>query len=286
MAEDAPGGVAFAMNILLTGAGGLIGRHLLMSAQGPDRIWALSRSATAQPGTAQAIVADLADPSFVDRLPRSIDTVVHLAQSSAYRDFPDGAVDVFDVNVGSTARLLDWGRRIGIERFVLASAGGAGRATDTPLAYYLASKRSAELLAGGYRSCFDVVTLRFHFVYGRGQRPAMLMPRLIDSVRSGRAISLSGADGIRITPTHVSDAVTAVMGAVRVSGSHAIDVGGPEVLSIRAIASTIGRKLGIPPVFHPDDRPADDVIADLSAMRALLGAPGRTLDAGMDDVLA
>lgn len=274
------------MNILLTGAGGLIGRHLLRAAGGVDRLWAVSRSPIDKPGKAEVVVADLADPSFIDRLPSAIDTIVHLAQSSAYRDFPAGAIDVFDVNVGSTARLLDWGRRIGIKRFVLASAGGAGRVSATPLAYYLASKRSAELLAGGYRDHFDVIALRFHFVYGRGQRSTMLMPRLVESVKKGSAISLAGTDGIRITPTHVSDAVSAVMHAVRAAGSHTIDVGGPEALSIKAIADAIGRKVGIAPVFHHSDQPADDVIADLSVMRAVLGAPGRTLDSGLDDLLA
>ncbi len=34
---------------------------------------------------------------------REVDAVVHLAQSERYRDFPDGAEDVFAVNVQSTA---------------------------------------------------------------------------------------------------------------------------------------------------------------------------------------
>ena len=274
------------MNILLTGASGLIGRQVLAAAGDADQIWALSRSPIDQPGRATVIPADLASASFADNLPSPIDTIVHLAQSSAYRDFPERALDVFDVNVGSTARLLDWGRRKGIKRFVLASAGGAGRTAATPLAYYLASKRSAELIADGYRSHFDVVTLRFHFVYGRGQRSTMLMPRLIESVKQGSAITLAGDDGIRITPTHVSDAVTAVLNASRVSGSHTIDIGGPEVLSIKAIAETIGRKLGVVPVFRAADRPEDDVIADPAAMTAVLGAPARTLSVGLDDLLA
>ena len=273
------------MNILLTGAGGLIGRHLL-TPDSPDHIWAVARSPIAQPAKAEVIIADLADPSFIDRLPSSIDTIVHLAQSSAYRDFPAGALDVFAVNVASTARLLDWARRKGVKRFVLASAGGAGRHSATPLAYYLASKRSAELLAEGYCDHFDVVTLRFHFVYGQGQRPTMLMPRLIDSVRNGKAITLAGPDGIRITPTHVSDAARAVVSATRVSGSHVIDVGGPEVLSIKSIAEAIGRKLQRTPRYEVQFDQGADVVADLAAMQMRLGAPRRDLASGLDDLLA
>ena len=49
---------------------------------------------------------------------------MHLAQSPRYRDFPEGALDVFEVNVGSTQRLLDWACRQGVKRFIYASSGG------------------------------------------------------------------------------------------------------------------------------------------------------------------
>jgi len=275
------------MKILVTGAAGLIGRHLIASLDaGPD-IWAVSRSPIADAGRAHVITADLTSPHFVDTLPASIDTIVHLAQSSAYRDFPERALDVFAVNVASTARLLDWGRRAGASRFILASAGGAGRDAVSPLAYYLASKRSAELLALGYQSAMQVIVLRFHFVYGAGQRPSMLVPRLIESVRSGTPITLAGTDGIRLTPTHVTDAVNAIHGSMRLDGAHTIDVGGPEVLTLKSMASIIGRKISREPKFERSTGEVPpDLIADLTEMRALLGGPQRRFELGVDDLLA
>jgi UDP-glucose 4-epimerase len=273
--------------VLVTGAAGLIGRELLASAGEATRFVALTRAPIAHPHGTPGIVADLRSPSFVDALPAAIDTVVHLAQSPAYRDFPDGALDVFDVNVASTARLLDWGRRAGIKRFVLASAGGAGNVQNLPLGFYLASRRSAELLASSYHHCFDVVVLRFYFVYGREQRSTMLVPRLIESVKSGTAITLAGADGIRLTPTHVSDAARAVIGALAVTGTHIIDVGGPEVLTLRTLAEVIAGKVGRAPVFERGGQTSGDLIADTGQMRTLLGAPPRReFHSGVDDLLA
>jgi len=274
------------MKILVTGAAGLIGRHLLASLDAHVEVHALSRSAPAERGNARVIEADLTSSSFERLLPGSIDTIVHLAQSSAYRDFPERALDVFAVNVASTARLLEWGRRAGASRFILASAGGAGRDSASPLAYYLATKRSAELLSLGYRSALDVTVLRFHFVYGAGQRSTMLVPRLVESVRKGTPIILAGPEGIRITPTHVSDAAAAIRASMQIDGSHVIDVGGPEVLSLKAIATTIGDKVGRAPVFEIDRQPAADVIADLTEMRARLGEPQRRFALGVDDLLA
>ena len=65
-------------------------------------------------------MSELFEPTH---LPSHIDGVLHLAQSHAYRDFPAGAVDMFRVNVASTASLLEYARRAGASRFYLASTG-------------------------------------------------------------------------------------------------------------------------------------------------------------------
>ena len=275
------------MTVLITGAAGLIGQRLVRKLTADCDVLALVRQQLPPKDGVRWITADLASPEFVRSLPNRANAVVHLAQSAHYANFPDQALDIFHVNVASTALLLDWGRRAGITSFVLASAGGAGRIpVPGRLAYYLATKRSAELLATAYAGEFHVQTLRLHTVYGGGQRPTMLMPRLIESVRSGAPIRLAGETGIALSPTHVDDAVEAIAGALRLEGSHTLDVAGPEILSLRAIGECIGRKLQRDPVFEVQPRgAAEDVVADVTLMRALIGEPRRTLDAGLDDVL-
>ena len=149
---------------------------------------------------------DLNHPALPPELPAAADVVVHLAQSEHYRDFPAQAMDVFNVNVASTAMLLDWSRRAGVSQFILASSGGVGGAQRSH-SYYLASKQSAESLSAGYAALFQVLVTRFFFVYGSGQKRGMLVPRLIDAVQSGDRIPLDGADGPRLNPVHVDDAV-------------------------------------------------------------------------------
>jgi UDP-glucose 4-epimerase len=274
------------MNVLITGAQGLIGRHLADAMAPAHAVWALSRT-PASHTHARHVVGDLSSTGFVDQLPEGIDTVFHLAQSRHHAAFPEHALDLFRVNVAATAALLDWARRTGVRRFVLASAGGAGDdRNDGPLSYYLGTKRSAEILAAAYRDHFHVIALRFHFVYGKGQQRSKLVPRLVDAVKAGTPITLNGADGIRLMPTHVDDAVAALTAAATLEGAHTIDVAGPDVLSMRAIGECIGRKVGREPVFTiVPAGSSHDVIADLSRMRALLGAPRRTLTDGVADVL-
>lgn len=287
-------------DILVTGGTGLIGRNLLPVLADRGRVWATTHGAGGPhvPGV-RWIEHDLAAPELPRDLPERIDTVIHLAQSSRFREFPDQAHDIFGVNVASTVALLDWARRAGARRFIYASSGGIYghgeqefREDDPihatrPLGFYLASKQCGELLVESYAEQFTVVILRFFFVYGRDQRPSMLIPRLVQSVVEGRPVLLQGGDGLRLNPTHVSDAVRAVVGALELEESHKINVAGPEVLTLRDVAETIGRQVGREPVFEtrPDQTPSH-LVGDIGKMSRLLGAPTVRFDDGVRELCA
>src|SRR5687767_3119548 len=97
------------MHVVITGAGGLVGSRLLDLLAGQHEVCAITRSADrADRHGVHWLRADLAADSLPPGLPTRADAVIHLAQSPHYRDFPEGALDVFNVNVASTARLLDW----------------------------------------------------------------------------------------------------------------------------------------------------------------------------------
>src|SRR5262245_37137361 len=112
-------------SILVTGASGLLGRATLDWFGPRRRVCALTRSPPHRPlpPCAAVVVHDLQRPDDPP-VPEAPETIIHLAQSPRFRDFPDGAVEVFDVNAGSVQRLLDWGVRSGVRRFIYASTGG------------------------------------------------------------------------------------------------------------------------------------------------------------------
>ena len=279
--------------ILVTGGTGLIGSHLLRHLGPQDEVYAVSRAAHV-PGASHVVNIDLGQPWSTADLPRGIDCIVHLAQSEHYRDFPQQAQDVFTVNTLSSVKLLDYASETGVKTFVLASSGGVYGAGAThfsedesilargELGFYIGTKLCSEILTEYYEKWMNVVTLRFFFVYGEGQRPNMLVPRLVDSVRAGRAIQLTGEAGLSINPVHVSDAVRAVRQAMVLQGSHKINVAGPDVLSLRRIAEIIGDTVGKEPLF--DFQPAKsnaDLVGDLARMKSLLCEPQIKFERGV-----
>jgi UDP-glucose 4-epimerase len=278
------------VKILVSGATGFVGGHLVRQLHAEHEVYAVARSPL-DVQEVRWIPQDLTRPLDDAALPAHVDAVVHLAQSRRYREFPQQVADVFSVNVGSTLALLDYARRAGAMRFIYASTGGiygggdrAFRESDHAaqnLSFYPASKQAAELLVNSYRAFFQTTLCRFFFVYGSGQNESMLVPRLVRSVRNGDPITLHGEDGIRINPIHVSDAVDAVARCLSLGEHEVFNIGGGEVLALRAIADKIGRIVGRDPAFARLDQPPTHLVGDISKMKVLLGAPRVDLGDGL-----
>jgi nucleoside-diphosphate-sugar epimerase len=284
------------LRILVTGASGFIGRHLLRALGEKQEIFGLERNVPAENDhfAVNWIEQDLGERLEHFSLPERCDVVIHLAQSEHYRDFPNHAVDVFSVNTVSTLRLLDWARQIGVKTFILASSGGIYGGGEEEfseeqealprgdLGFYLGTKLCSEVLAENYTQYMNVITLRFFFVYGPSQRRSMLIPRLVESIREKQPIMLHGKDGIRINPTYVSDAVEAICGALQLKQSHKINVGGPQVLSLREIGHIIGEALKKKPYFKIDRGvEPPHLIGDISKMSKLLIKPKVSIKEGI-----
>ena len=286
--------------ILVTGATGLVGSHLLPLFDSDQEIHVLSRSAPDSAPAANVVhhQLDLAGDFDADALPARIDGVVYLAQSNHFRDFPERAFDIFEVNVASPLRLLDYARRAGAKCFVSASSGGVygsgerGLSEDHlipasgNLGFYLSTKLCGEILAENYAPFMNVAVLRLFFAYGAGQKRTMLIPRLVDNIAAGNPISLQGRDGIRINPVHAVDAARAVKAALDLEGCARINVAGPDILSIREIGEIIGRKLGREPVFAVDEtKLGENLIGDIDRMSGQLVAPERRFEDGVTELL-
>ncbi len=271
--------------IVVTGATGLLGRRLvaLLASEG-DEVFAVSRSGTeAWPAGVRGIAADLSAPFAGSLYPEHLDGVVYLAQSPQFRSFPEGAGDMHKVNVAQPLALLDHALRGGASHFVYASTGSVYAPSQAPLSedsplggsgFYPASKQAAEQLISPFRSELTVALLRYFFIYGRGQKVDMLIPRLVASVREGRAVKLQGAGGLRFNPVQVDDAARATAAALTLDASAAINVAGPQALSLQEACETIGDLVGREATFeHDEAAQTPSLLANIEIMSALLSSP-------------
>ena len=266
--------------ILITGSNGLIGGVLFEKLkQNPlYKIYGLSRSMKTNSNNFNI---DLGGDWKPEQLPEKMDVIIHLAQSERFRDFPESAVEVLNVNTNSTLQLLEYARRSGVKKFIYASSGGVygnsdvGFNEESPLqpnkdlGFYLTTKFCSELIVENYKQFFDINILRFFFVFGEKQKKNMLVPRLIESVRNHKSILLQGKEGIRINPIYVEDASNAVAAIVQKQGSYNINIGGNEIISIKQLCDLIGKQLNVAPVFECQNIEAKNLIGDITKMKKL-----------------
>jgi len=290
-------GIAKVQSCLITGATGLVGSYFIQKVINDCELFVVSRNRADQlSNKVHQIQADLGDCTFASRLPSELDAIVHLAQSNHYKDFPNKALDIFSVNAESTLRLLDFAKRHKIKTFIYASSGVVYGSSPSPisentqlkvnneLGFYYLSKLAGELLVENYSNEFNVVILRFFFVFGKNQREGMLIPRLVRSVIQEKPILLQGNDGIKINPIHASDAARAIRQALSLNQSKKINVGGREILSLREIGEIIGEVVGKKPKFEVDmSKEPNHLIGDINKMSRLFGSPKVNFKRGIED---
>ena len=283
--------------VIVTGANGLLGRELLYQIADTCDVRALVHRMPEDPVPGVRYTAvDFASDWDTSALPKRAGAVVHLAQSAHFRDVPARALEVFQVNITATARLLDYAWRTGVTRFVFASSGGIYGNSTLPLqenspishpdslGYYLGSKVSGEALASSYAKFMKVVILRFFFIYGRRQNRSMLLPRLADNIRNGQPLTIQGQSGLRLNPIHVVDAAKSVAASLG-SDSAIYNIAGPEILSLREIGEEIARQTGMKAQFQTVSGEPSDVVGDIDLMRAHLHVPTISPRVGIRDVL-
>jgi nucleoside-diphosphate-sugar epimerase len=267
--------------ILITGANGFIGNHLVRVLKERHEIFGLVRKLSNESELIDVnwIEQDLTEPLEYSRLPKYVDAIIHLAQSKQYRNFPDGAKDVFDINVYSTFELLEYARKTGIQYFLFASSGGIyGYSyekfveTDpvSPLNFYLSSKHTAELLIANYRQFFCTVVFRFFFVYGPGQK-GMLIPTLLNKVINGETIIIEGDPGLRINPIYIEDVIRVFEPALQLQNSELFNVAGDENVTITDLVRLIEQVSGKKATVGDANKDSQgDLIGDNTRMKEIL----------------
>lgn len=264
------------MAILVTGAAGFIGSHLLQlllsetseSIVGIDNFndyydpqlkRANARLFEHQPRIT-FVAADFCHEAAVDLLFRQyrFDRVVHLGAYAGVRVSVETPLIYQQVNVGGTLVLLEAARKWPVQRFLLASSStvyGTGAAVpfteDAPLGIpaspYGATKRAAELLGLTYHQLHQVpvVCLRPFSVYGPRLRPDLALTIFTKAIYSGNEVRLFGDGSVRRDFTHVSDICRGLLAAL--DAPHAIgetiNLGHSQPIEMRQLIELLSQSL-------------------------------------------
>jgi dihydroflavonol-4-reductase len=240
------------MNILVTGATGFIGSHLVDALSATDaEIYALVRDPAKLPTESarriHAVAGELAD---VPRLPARPDVVYHLAGLTKALN----PKDYYTVNAKGTASLLDALDRQGFRPKVVVlssvAAGGPSKRDSRrkesdppePMTPYGKSKLAGEREALARTDRFPVVLLRAAAVYGP-RDPDFLA--LFRTVERGVVLSL-GFKRRLISLCYVRDVARALLRAAEtpLPSGEVFNIAGPEPCTMAEFGQLAGGFMG------------------------------------------
>jgi nucleoside-diphosphate-sugar epimerase len=216
------------MRVLITGASGFIGRHLVERlVRDGFMVRALAHAPEPvrdMPAGVEVVTGDVRDAGAMKAAASGIETIFHLAgKAHALAEVGEEDADYQAVNVEGTRNVLDAAVAGGAKRFVLFSSVKAmgeeapecrdESSEARPLTAYGRSKLAAEKLVfdSGQRGNLGVTCLRLPLVYGVGNKGNLF--RMIAAIDRGIFPPLPPLDNRR-SMVHVSNVVDAAMLAV------------------------------------------------------------------------
>ncbi|MCA6596334.1 MAG: NAD(P)-dependent oxidoreductase [Pseudanabaena sp. M046S1SP1A06QC] len=285
------------MKVLIIGSGGFLGKNLFNYLL-DQNIDVIGCSSTEHYG----ICADTGLLSSQFSIPPDTHTVIYLSQSPYYRQVPEMAEHLLNVNVVSAVKVAEIARRANVKHFIYTSTGNVYAPSFEPLSedapvnrnnWYALSKIHAEESLSLFRNDFDVTIMRLFGVYGTGQTDK-LIPNLFNTVLQRRkvfvdrnSIDANDIDGLRISLINVVDLVKIFMQCITSSNlkSYLLNISSHEVVSIRHITQLISQALNIPVDIEISDRyRQSSLIANIQLLQATFSPVFTPIEKGIQNM--
>lgn len=246
--------------VLVTGASGFIGKHLLERlAQESVEFAALVRSEW--PASAEGLTLLYADLLDFPTLKRKIDEfkpdiVFHLGGQKMIGESWHAFWETYQINLVGTMNLLRCFENTKVQSIILVNSSaeyGKGPApyreghTARPVSVYGASKAAATILGNLCHKYFrlPIIILRPTLVYGPGQGEQFFLSQLCRAVVQGQPFSMSPGEQYRDF-IFVSDVIEALWSGVNraqaIGGIY--NIGSGKAYSLRAVAEMVYQIIG------------------------------------------
>lgn len=200
--------------VLITGANGFIGRHLMQHYKSQN----ISVIGVDLAGNNDDIFqGDIGEPDSIEHLLAESDVVIHTAAlvSNAIAD-----ADMWQVNVLATRNLVEAAKKHKIKRFVqISSIVAYGNTAEGELdenrpvhadgGSYVLTKLASEhaVLAATANSAMELVIIRPGDVYGPGSRPWVVLP--LEAINKGQFMLPAKGEGF-FRPIYIDDLIRGI----------------------------------------------------------------------------
>lgn len=265
--------------ILVTGASGYIGRHLVarLVQEGEKPrclVRNVKRAASILPAAGIELVqGDTTQSASLEDAVQGIETIVHAAFLTA--DRKERAPHQYEkTNVEGTANLIQAAKKAGVRRIIEIS--GLGTRPDKPGSYMQGRYLAEQMLK---ESGLDWTIIQPSVLFGKD---APFIKGLTDLIHTSPVVPLIGGGKIQFQPIYVEDVVTVILHVLHEperTRNKTYTIGGPEYYTFTQVIDLLLHTMHTKRLKAPAPRPLVGVGA--AVMEAVLPKPPLTKAAMM-----
>jgi|TARA_B100001971_G_scaffold212433_1_gene242626 nucleoside-diphosphate-sugar epimerase len=283
--------------ILITGAGGFIGRNLTTYLHGKgESVLASGRrdhDDIFDMNEIPYVKLDISNRNDYSNIrDKNIKKIIHLAAIVPTKKNVHSSDEYISINGNGVLHLLDYCVQNNVEKFVNISSlsvyGASGKngvqenVNLKPFgtyADYAIAKILAELFTERYAidHQLNAVTLRLGYVFGDFSKEHLLLPRLLKKAFDGEEIVIEGTGEYIFDVIYIDDCIDVIELALNTSNTGIYNVGSEEPVSLNQIVNAIDNYVyrvteTHPPVRHVDSKDMKTgYVMSLEKSRRLLG---------------
>lgn len=291
--------------ILITGAAGFIGSHLVDNLIENYNIIAVDDfndyyspqikmnniAPHLEKSNFKLFKVDISEYALLEDIFKNhkINKVVHLAARAGVRPSLDDPILYTRTNVTGTINLLELSRLYEVKQFVFGSSSSVyGVSTKIPfnedfditkpISPYAATKVAGEALSYTYSHLYNlrIICLRFFTVYGARQRPDLAIHKFTKLIDQNKPIPVFGDGSTKRDYTYINDIIQGVIAAINYDKSNfdIFNLGESRAIELRLLIKLIEENLGKQAVINWQPLQPGDVpitYADISKAQQFLG---------------
>lgn len=256
------------MSILVTGGSGFIGSHVvdkLIENNLAVKVFDIRKPYREDVEFIKGSIESLED---LNAAMRDVEYAFHIAAFSNINKVVENPLKAVDLNIMSTAKLLEAARNSGVEQVIYASS----YFVDSEKGHlYTTTKTASEMLCKDYYTLYGLpfTILRYGTAYGPRSRGEDVISIFVKKALSHQPLTIYGSGNHSRNFIYVEDLAEGNIAALKeIAKNQTYNLEGMRSITVKEVAETVKKLLGDVEIEYKEGRPGDFVGKIVSAEKA------------------
>lgn len=256
------------MSILVTGGSGFIGSHIvdkLMENNLNVKVFDIRKPHRED---VEFIKGDIVSVEELNAAMKDEEYIFHIAALSDINKVTENPLKAVDLNIMSTAKVLEAARNSGVERVIYASSYFVDRGQGH---LYTTTKAASEMICKDYYTLYRLpfTILRYGTAYGPRSRSEDVVSIFVKKALSHQPLTIHGDGNQSRNFIYVDDLAEGNVAALKdIAENKTYNLEGMRPITVKEVAETVKKLIGNVEIEYKEERPGDFEGKKVSAEKA------------------